>query len=653
MAIPTYEKVETQGSFGDSVETVEMSIDMSRKAFLMSMFTNLYNDPVLACVREYSTNAIDAQIENGYDGPVDITLPTRFNPHFVVRDYGVGMAYDDIRDTYSMYLASTKHGSNEQAGMFGIGSKSALAYGDTFTVVSVKDGRKVTCIISRIGGGKNKIEIVKNSQTGKSYTETTEASGTTIKIPVRDPYPFAQAADKFYKYLRSGKFLVDGVDRGMTFNGVKVDDDLYTLSYDRYSYGNTNSYIVMGNVPYKVETEDRRSFVKYVEVGAFTPTPPREGLEQFDGFKGKIDGIFKEISDAMAKSVSDEISKMSKADAAAHIYIKYNEIKQWCEVEDIEYKGTSLGTKLDCTNVRRLVSSNKVHDQKTLEYTLLNELTSFHIAGYDGKDELSDSTIKKCFNYPNSGRTTYVHINGRVPTFVAETSIAQWSTVKEYKAPTSYYGGRSGPTVHKAGDDWKVLKNVPTWYRYADAPSYGSMGNTKVVPAGDYDKSKHTLVYFSPTDVTSRTQHALLEALFSEDEVFLVVKNKNQFDKTVREYPEAIHLNAYGKILADKYIAKLGYKAFIKFGYSHEIFLKLNGDLFTQYKEAVDFKRATSEQENVVLAFGDTSKVLTHQSKYDMLVKKINTTYPLMGGTRDMKNNQKYVSAMDAFKEND
>ena len=74
---------------------------------------DLYSDPELAVIREYSTNAFDAHIEAGVTRPIEITTPTHLCPFFKVRDYGFGLDVEDIREIYSQYGASTKRESDD------------------------------------------------------------------------------------------------------------------------------------------------------------------------------------------------------------------------------------------------------------------------------------------------------------------------------------------------------------------------------------------------------------------------------------------------------------------------------------------------------------------------------------------------------------
>ena len=110
-------------------KTVSFGIKQSGLPHIFNVLRNqLYSDKILAVIREYTANAIDANIEAGKaDRPVEITLPTTFDPTFKVRDFGPALNEQEIEEVYAMYGESTKRSSNSQIGMLGLGSKSGFA----------------------------------------------------------------------------------------------------------------------------------------------------------------------------------------------------------------------------------------------------------------------------------------------------------------------------------------------------------------------------------------------------------------------------------------------------------------------------------------------------------------------------------------------
>ena len=69
---------------------------------------SLYLRPINAIVRELCTNCLDAHIAvNKQDQPFDVTLPTKLDPYFIVRDYGCSMDIDQVVKVYSMFHLKT------------------------------------------------------------------------------------------------------------------------------------------------------------------------------------------------------------------------------------------------------------------------------------------------------------------------------------------------------------------------------------------------------------------------------------------------------------------------------------------------------------------------------------------------------------------
>lgn len=102
---------------------------------LKAFITSIYSQKEKTVVRELMANAFDAMAAVGKkDQDIEVYLPTPLEPSFVVRDFGEGMTHDFVMQLYTQLGHSTKRDTNEQTGMFGIGSKSPLSITDTFTL---------------------------------------------------------------------------------------------------------------------------------------------------------------------------------------------------------------------------------------------------------------------------------------------------------------------------------------------------------------------------------------------------------------------------------------------------------------------------------------------------------------------------------------
>ena len=131
----TAKGVAVTGSFGMCAENSAHIFGILR--------SQLYSNKVLAVLREYGANAWDEHRAAGCpDRPIKVVLPTALEPTLRIRDYGRGLSEDQVFAVYTQYGSSTKRSDNLTVGAMGIGSKSAFAYTDSFTVTSWHDGQK-------------------------------------------------------------------------------------------------------------------------------------------------------------------------------------------------------------------------------------------------------------------------------------------------------------------------------------------------------------------------------------------------------------------------------------------------------------------------------------------------------------------------------
>lgn len=298
---------------------VTMGIRREDMGKVMGLLTDIYKNKLAAVIREYSTNAIDAIIAAGLDptkNPIRVTLPTALTPFLTIADCGVGLSREDIANVYCNYGYSTKDGSNDATGMFGIGCKSALTYTQQFTVQSVKDGRKIVVIVSRESDGSGSMNTI-------SETTTDEPNGTEIRVAIERPdqYRAEQIAKDFYSYWPEGSVLVNGTPPPR-FDGLRISDDLFVVQAHR------QSKVVMGNVPYPVEELDglcpMGSVIAYVPIGSCEIPPARESLQESKATTATLDGVRKRFAEQAKLAVQREIDKAATPQEAVAIAVKWD-----------------------------------------------------------------------------------------------------------------------------------------------------------------------------------------------------------------------------------------------------------------------------------------------------------------------------------------
>jgi hypothetical protein len=299
-------------------ERIEMAFDANSLAHLQNLYINIYQDREMAVLREYSCNAYDAHVDAGIKDPIEITLPSRFNPVLTIQDHGIGMSLDTLRDTYSKYGASTKRDSDDVIGSFGIGCKSALTYTDQFTVTACKDGREVIVSVSRNAQGIGELTIAHEGATDRG-------NGVTITIPTPGYTTFAEKAQKLFQYWPEGSVLVDDKEpaRFDVSDDIKhLIGDIYIHSTENYYYGNEKSVVVMGNVAYPVETADLgldfnangrntryHRIIAFLPIGAVEPIPAREGLTTTAANEKALLAIGEEIKANIGTLIQAEIDR--------------------------------------------------------------------------------------------------------------------------------------------------------------------------------------------------------------------------------------------------------------------------------------------------------------------------------------------------------
>lgn len=227
------------------------NIKPSAKAFKI-LSDGLYQDKILAVVRELTCNAWDAHKAANKDNvPIEIHLPNMLEPWFHIKDFGTGLSHSNVMELYTTYFESTKTGSNDFIGALGLGSKSPFSYVDTFTVESRYDGwtRQYQCFIGPQGFPS--IAVL------AEYESKGVMPGLTITVPVK--------SEDFGKFTTSLKGFIVRMPTQPKVVGVpgwKTDPVMYDQrgthwairkedSNQRYGYTPT-AYAVQGLVAYPI-----------------------------------------------------------------------------------------------------------------------------------------------------------------------------------------------------------------------------------------------------------------------------------------------------------------------------------------------------------------------------------------------------------------
>ena len=309
--------------------TYDVKLDASASQLIMDVLAKLYDNPVEAAIREYVSNAYDANVEAGSTEPVHLHVPTEDEPYLEVSDTGNGLDYLGIVSVFANFGTSTKRDSNEFIGGFGIGSKSGLAISDKIHVSSVCNGLLNEFVIERKDGILQTRFIVENK-------ETQGQSGTTVTVNLNENFIEHNNPMVFTKY----HYVIQGwsvkeliVDNPKKKQFGSLNDDRISDTYHKIP--NTDTWI-------------HNSFLTTTDYQTTTQ-------------RLRIGKVLYKIPDNIVQKLSDEI---------------YYQIQQINMVHDVpigEFKVNYAREKLDVSDpktVKKLVSIMKqAYKEYTREYT--------------------------------------------------------------------------------------------------------------------------------------------------------------------------------------------------------------------------------------------------------------------------------------------
>lgn len=519
-------------------DAIEMSFDENSFAHLMSVLTDLYKNPELAVIREYSTNARDAHIEAGNPAPIEVFTPTALSPFFRVKDYGVGMDHDTIANTYSKYGASTKRGGDDQTGMLGLGCKSGLTYTNQFTVIGVKDGVKTTVVVSRNEDGSGVMQVV-------DTCATDEHNGVEITIPAK-PGHFTTAVRRFFMFWPEGSVLIDGEAP------PKYE---YSVISDRVRWvrqGSGPDYVIMGGVPYEIDMDRRRVAHKqyslhfYVPMGAVNFTPSRESLHYTSKTLKVLEELYDEFEEGLIEAARLDVSSQTEVEEAVARANHYKNTflslrKEW----GFKWRGHDIPENVQfpidsAYEMGQNYSSNTPGGWGTNSVKLSHVLNKryYFVTGFEQGLELNAARRKKIHHYlrnivDSSYRQVYVIVGDAPDDFwfsFAKDRMIDWDKIKPYKVPRD--GVRSTkvfeePAYDVCGDD-----GIITSVRKSDIETLA--------------KGKD-IVYFSSAQITglnrenqrSEVARTAARTLAKNYGVVVVMIGQNRWDKFTRDFPNA------------------------------------------------------------------------------------------------------------------
>ena len=281
-----------QVQFKGNFDTIKVGIDEKSISHFFRMISNLYQDPVMAVLREIGANCVDAAKEAGTEKlGWQLHLPSRMDGNVRFVDNGVGISHDQMIRIYSVIGASSKREDNNLIGGFGVGKWSLCALVNNFQAVSIYNGTRSTYFICLQSNGLPDIKVIKQEQTN-------ERNGFEVKFMCPEKYiaQFNEKAAKAYRFFSTKpSVFTGGVKKELVYGTRKAifsSKDTGVEIFENHGEG----VVEMGGVGYRLPVEsilENKKFQKFssllsshivihAPIGEYSITPSREAIQLDD-----------------------------------------------------------------------------------------------------------------------------------------------------------------------------------------------------------------------------------------------------------------------------------------------------------------------------------------------------------------------------------
>lgn len=332
------------------IQASAFGFEMNSKMYDI-LISKMYTNKPAAVIRELSANAWDAHVEAGNkDKPFELHLPTWLDKTFSIRDYGTGIPHDRFEHIYTNVGKSTKEGTNELIGGFGLGSKAPFTMTDTFSVENWYGGIKTTWVCFKDKG------VPQVSKLMEEPSDEPSGLKVTFSFNEGDVNEFTKQVSVQLKYFPV-KPIVTGGEGSITFPALPDEwdtkDYFFTVEEKQRGYYSSSgtAYCVMGNVCYKLEPsafpyEYRSIFsagvVIKVPIGSVDIPPSRENLEMTPRTLKTITEVFDRIKQGYSQEVIAKLATCKTPMDVRKIAIDINIELASSKLMDMEVHGVNL-----------------------------------------------------------------------------------------------------------------------------------------------------------------------------------------------------------------------------------------------------------------------------------------------------------------------
>jgi hypothetical protein len=491
-------------------KTVDMGFYKGAQRKLMSILTRMYSDLPGTLLREYSINALDSHIEAGTKEPVLVYLPNLMNQTLRIQDRGIGMSPEDVELRFSQYGYSSKEHTDDQTGYLGLGSKSALAYTESFTITAVKNGVKTVATMSRGKDGSGKCGIVDTSS-------TTEPDGVLITIPVKAVHPFEHAAKGFFRWWAPGTVLVNDAPPVAPEPTLVLNDKVRLYTRNELE----DDYIIMGGIAYPVGTRLSGGISYAHRVAAEVPmgsvefVPSREALEFTDRTATTIDRVKREAKVLVQQRCQDEMAQAKTPAEAIEVARRLSRL-----APSLQWKGMEVPTHSVRVPFTSRLREFRLHSSRNAfltasDISVTNPAGTLFITGF-AVDTLTPGVRAKIRKYIEDKSITNVYLGEERPVilWLEGAQEVTYEDIKAVKLPRD-------KTARMPTQEFRVNKWVP-------AATGGHVGSEHRVLTAEDDN----IVLVSPSYETTGYNMA-----YRYHERTFVTMAANRWAKFQREFP--------------------------------------------------------------------------------------------------------------------
>lgn len=472
-------KIDNEPILSNVGQVGEFRIRNSAKAFGI-LSSGLYANKIRAIVREYSCNAVDSHTEAGnLNTPFDVHLPNALEPWFSVRDYGVGLDEQQVRNIFTTYFESTKTATDELIGGLGLGSKSAFSFTDNFTIVAVKGGMKrvYTAFINEQG-------VPSIAPMGEEASN--DPNGVEIRFAVEDAYDFRKFYDEarhVYKHFKLRPVVSGGIGEFKFLDPEYTDRDIvpgiHTFAAEGYRGGYRRSVAVMGNIEYPLDVPGNADLgglehllncdlVIEFAIGELDIQASREGLSYIPETVAAIKAKLEALNAVLADKIAEEASKVKNKWEKVFFYQNKLQSSLW-----------AAATKKHLTDINfDLVNFNRYNEGKTFQFNEkdLAKKYNIKISGFymRGGWERTVSTLSQNNVYDrDTGNYTphwVIQIDPQVQFVENDTTVGAWTRAKYHWRESAEQGNHDKVYVLEKADK-KQEMNLKAFYRAIANPA--------------------------------------------------------------------------------------------------------------------------------------------------------------------------------------